>query len=173
MSEKPREQMPTWRRMTAADLETVNRIADEIHTGLPERPEVFADKLRHCPEGCLTLEFQGAIVGYGFSHPWQLNEIPPLDGFLGLLPSAPTCLYVHDVVVRPIQRGHGSAGRYIELMTDLAKRSHVGALALVSVYDTHPLWAKYGFKIVNSESLVQKLKSYGDTAKYMVNELDH
>src|SRR5216683_6417684 len=130
MSERPQEHTPTWRRMTSADLEIVNRIADEIHTGLPERPEVFADKLSHCPEGCLTLELEGAIVGYGFSHPWQLNEIPPLDTFLRRLPSSPTCLYVHDVVVRPTQRGHGSGGRYIGLMTDLAKRSHIGALAL-------------------------------------------
>jgi len=156
--------------MAEADLETVNQIADKIHTGLPERPEIFADKLAHCPEGCLTLELNGEIVGYGFSHPWLLNEIPPLDTFLGVLPKNPSCVYVHDVVVLPSKRGYGSAGQYIDVMKTLAKRLSISALALVSVYDTHPMWGKYGFKVVASTALAQKLKSYGDTARYMVSD---
>ena len=157
--------------MTKADLGRVNQIADDIHTGLPERPEVFADKLSQYPQGCLTLISNGAIVGYGFSHPWTLCEIPPLDSFLGSLPRVPTCLYIHDVVVLPSQRGHACAGAYVDLISAQARDAEIGALALVSVYDTHPLWAKYGFKIVSNAVLTEKLISYGDTAKYMVSSL--
>lgn len=44
-------------------------------------------------------------------------------------------------------------------------------LALVSVYDTHVVWARHGFKIVKDDSLVDKLASYGETAKFMIRDL--
>jgi hypothetical protein len=108
---------------------------------------------------------------YGLSHPWMLNSIPPLDTFLKQMPTHPNCLYVHDVAVLPKIRGHASAGLYIERMVECAQRIRVEFLALVSVYDTHPLWKKYGFKIMNDPLLDPKLQSYGPTAKYMVRDL--
>src|SRR5882672_10278811 len=107
---------PIWRPMTDDDLGVVNRIANETHKGLPERPEVFADKLRAFPDGCFILVSGGNVVGYALSHPWRLYDIPPLDSFLRSLPTAPTCFYIHDVVVTPDSRGHGSTHSYVELM---------------------------------------------------------
>ena len=42
---------PTWRSAKPSDLSTINRIADRIHAGLPERAEVLAEKTELFPEG--------------------------------------------------------------------------------------------------------------------------
>jgi hypothetical protein len=76
---------PKWRGATMADLEVIQKIGDEIHINLPERPEVFAEKFNLFPEGCFVLTQNDTVVGYGFSHPWLLRSIPPLDTFLGVL----------------------------------------------------------------------------------------
>jgi GNAT superfamily N-acetyltransferase len=160
-----------WRAATTEDLPIIDRIADEIHVDLPERPEVFAEKLSLFPEGCFVLLQNGQPVGYGFSHPWILNSIPPLDTFLKILPCPAECLFIHDVVVLPQARGHGAAGELIEQIATLARRRGIGYLALVSVYNTDPLWARFGFNVEANKALHDKLKSYGDTAKYMVRAL--
>lgn len=162
-----------WRRANDSDLPRINEIADQIHTGLPERPEVFAEKIRLCPEGSLVLLAGDKIVGYGISHPWQLHQIPPLDAFLERLPRDADCLYVHDVVVLPEFRGKLATASYIDEISRLAKATHIRALALVSVYDTHPLWGRFGFRVVTPDAeLSAKLRSYGDTAKYMICDLE-
>jgi ribosomal protein S18 acetylase RimI-like enzyme len=165
------ETAPNWQPARSEDLDSINNVADSIHLDLPERPEVFAEKFNLSPRGCYVLKQDGATLGYGLSHPWMLNDIPPLDTFLRRLPATPGCLYVHDVAILPRVRSHGSAGKYIDLMAELAKAIGISSLALVSVYGTDTLWARYGFKVVFDAALVSKLASYGDTAKYMIRKL--
>ncbi len=162
---------PQWRQATTEDLKAIDAIGNGIHTSLPERPEVFAEKLGLFPSGCRVLTYSGETVGYGISHPWHLNKIPPLDTYLKELPSQPDCIFIHDVVVMPSARGHGAAQRFIEIVADAARECLIPALALVSVYNTHPLWMKCGFEIVQRVDLTEKLRSYGDTAQYMVRTL--
>lgn len=162
---------PKWRLATAQDLLTIDCIADQIHTGLPERPEVFAEKQRLFPIGCQALQVGDLVVGYGISHPWMLFDIPPLDAFLKMLPANSDCLYIHDVAVLPKYRGSGAAGAYVKAVEREAYRLGIAALALVSVYDTHPMWAKHGFRTIEAIDLCAKLRSYGPTAKYMVSSL--
>lgn len=157
-----------WCPLAIGDMEWVNRIADSVHMSLPERPEVFEEKIRLFPEGCRKLIHLGTIVGYGISHPWMLASIPPLDTFLKQLPAEPQCMYIHDVAVLPAVRGHGAAGHYVEYVKGLARQMGISALALVSVYGTDRLWSRFGFKVLQNASLDIKLQSYGTTAKYMV-----
>ena len=159
--------IPSWRNAIFSDLEQINDIADAIHVDLPERPEVVSEKLRLFPEGCFVLVSCGEVVGYGIAHPWLLESIPPLDTFLNSLPGAPDCLYVHDVAILPKARGHQSSGVLINLPDGVACKHSLGALALVSVYDTYPLWERLGFQILSTPRLDEKLQSYGSTARYM------
>src|ERR1700722_3265468 len=99
-----------WRQAVESDLAVINQIADNIHTGLPERPEVFAEKRRLYPSGGLVLEKMGITVGYGISHPWLIGNIPSLDTVLHKLPAAPDCIYVHVVAILTGGRGHDAAG---------------------------------------------------------------
>lgn len=163
---------PHWRPAHETDLTAIVAIAARIHPDLPERPEVFAEKMRLCPDGCRVLVLDDAIVGYGLAHPFALHRIPPLDAFLGQLPEPADCLYVHDVAVLRGHRG-GVARAYLDEVASLARRSRIAALALVSVYATRPLWERLGFRAVSGDTdLRGKLASYGDGATYMLRPLD-
>lgn len=160
------------RQVTEADLTEIETLALATHPELMEQREVFAEKLELFPEGCLVLVRNGRVAGYGFSHPWLLNQIPPLNEFLLQLPAAPDCLFIHDVVVAPQARGGNSAQAYIERLSHLARKRAIQRLALVSVYGSHRLWSRFGFVAIRDDKLASKLKPYGDTARYMVCELD-
>lgn len=162
---------PHWRPARTTDLPAIGAIAARIHPDLPERPEVFAEKMRLYPGGCRVLVADDAIAGYGFAHPWRQHRIPPLDGFLERLPDDADCLYVHDVAVLPDFRG-GAARDYVATIETLARASHITALALVSVYATRPRWERLGFRPVMADAeLRAKLASYGDSATYMLRDI--
>jgi GNAT superfamily N-acetyltransferase len=167
------DSQPTWRAATSADLQAVNDIRDSIHLTLPEGPEVFAEKFRLFPEGCFVFSREALVLGYGLSHPWLLRMIPPLDQFLGALPALPECLFIHDVVVLPQARGHGAASTLVDLLARLARKRGIPYLALVSVYNTDALWARFGFQVVTDSVLSKKLRTYGETARYMILSLSN
>lgn len=161
---------PHWRPAHASDLPAISAIAARVHPDLPERPEVFAEKMRLYPDGCLVLAAEDEIVGYGLSHPWMQHQIPPLDDFLEALPDAADCLYVHDVAVLPDRRG-GAARAYVAAIDDLARASRIATLALVSVYATWPLWDRLGFRAVTADATLRaKLACYGEGAIYMLRD---
>jgi GNAT superfamily N-acetyltransferase len=162
---------PHWRPARASDLAAISAIAARIHPALFERSEVFAEKMRLCPDGSRVLAADVAIVGYGLAHPWKQHRIPPLDGLLERLPDDADCLYVHDVAVLPDARG-GTARAYVAAIEKLARLSGIAALALVSVYATRPLWERFGFRPVTTDAeLSAKLASYDKGATYMLRDL--
>ena len=162
---------PRWRPAHAGDLAAIGAIAARIHPELRERPDVLADKMRLYPDGCRVLDAGNEIVGYGLAHPWMQQQIPPLDDFLGRLPDAADCLYVHDVAVLPDHRG-GVARAYVTEIEQLARSSGIATLALVSVYGTRVLWERLGFRSVAADAALRdKLSSYGASATYMLRAL--
>ena len=157
-----------WQPLMMHNIENVNKIADLIHTTVPERPEVFAEKIKLFPAGCRGLIFNNRLVGYGIAHLWNLYSIPALNDFLKQLPKNPTCIYIHDVVILPVMRGHKAADRYIDYIKQLAIKMSINSLALVSLYGTDSFWNRFGFTIYSTDDLKLKLVSYGETAKYMI-----
>jgi GNAT superfamily N-acetyltransferase len=160
-----------WRPATAADIDAVERIGNAIHVNFQERPEVFANKLALFPQGCFVLARDGAVIGYGIAHPWGLGSAPALDTLMAALPPAAACLYIHDVVVLPVARGQGAAGVLVDLFEAVARRHELASLALVSVYGSYVLWERFGFQTTSEPELADKLKSYGETARYMRKNL--
>lgn len=162
---------PHWRPAHTSDLPAISAIAARIHPDLPERPEVFAEKMRLYPGGCRVLVAGDEIAGYGLAHPWKQHQIPPLDRFLERLPEDADCLYVHDIAVLPDRRG-GIARAYLTGIAELARASHIATLALVSVYATRALWERLGFRAAAADASLQaKLASYGEGATYMLRDL--
>lgn len=164
--------VPNWVPLHPDDLSEVDRIADLIHPGLPERPEVFAEKRSLFPRGCFKYVSGNKIYGYGISHPWRLHSIPKLDDFLISIPTDANCLYIHDVAVLTEGRGHRAAERYVELMRAEAKALSLSNLTCVSVYGTNVLWGRFGFEVTRSDEIDLKLEGYGPTAKYMIAPTD-
>lgn len=155
-----------WLRLGEEDLGALCAAAALLHPGLPERREVFAEKLRLCPEGCRKLAAGGSLAGYAIGHPWTLGSAPGLDAFLGGLPAAPDCFYIHDVAVLPAARGGGAAAAYVAYAAALARSRGLRALALVSVYGTAAFWARLGFAPAAGPGLA----SYGPGAAYMTRD---
>ena len=170
---KPRgiAQVAKWRATTATDLDAIQTIANVVHPDLMEGREIFAEKLRLCPEGCFVFVVDGVVSGYAFVHPWLLNDIPKLNEFLLRIPSQPDCLLIHDVALLQQARGRGASRALLERIAKLAKEREIPNLVLVSVYDSHMHWAHLGFEIVSNELVADRLNSYGENARYMVRRL--
>lgn len=154
-----------WRPMADADLDGVVALADRVHPGLPERPEVFANRIALFADGAIVLDAGDAIVGYGVAHPIERLSPPPLDTILNRLEPAADAFYIHDVVVAPERRGQGDARQGIERLLGLAMRFPV--TTLISVYGTGPFWGRFGFTILDDAALGAKLRAYGPDAIYM------
>lgn len=164
--------IPNWVPLLEGDIDEVDRIARIIHETLPERKEVFAEKRDLFPQGCYQCVFDGQMIGYAIAHPWNVFSIPPLDEFLYTLPHNPDCIYIHDVVVLPEARGHHAAERFIAQISQVAREMRIKKLACVSVYGTDVLWSRFGFRAVTSLDMETKIASYGESAKYMVADVE-
>ena len=158
----------TWLPISASDIVVVDAIATAIHPGLPESPEVFSEKVHLFPSGCFKYVKNNNVMGYGISHPWLLFQIPPLDELLGGIPTNADCMYIHDVAILPAARGNNAAGKYVDKIREVAKLNNLEKIACVSVYGTDVLWGRFGFKIVQSDGINNKLLTYGNSAKYMI-----
>ena len=156
---------PAWERMLPAHLAGVKALADRVHPGLPERIDVYADRLAVYPAGSRVLVSGGTVVGYAVSHPARLFAPPPLDHLLRAIGPEVDSYYIHDVVVAPELRGQGLARSGVE--TVLASVPYP-ATALVSVYGTMPFWAGFGFADETAALPAGKLAPYGEDACYMV-----
>jgi len=157
-----------WRPAHDGDVDAICAIAAQIHPALPERREVFEEKIALFPLGCFIFETGGTATGYALSHPFRLGEAPALDAFLLRLPQTPDCHFIHDVAVLPAARGRLAAPRFLDLAVAVARRQRFGALALISVYGTAPLWRRYGFAEAAGPA---KLASYGGDAHYMLRRI--
>ena len=155
----------SWEKMLPAHLAGVKALADRVHPGLPERVEVYADRLAAFPAGSRVLVSGGAVAGYAVSHPAKLFDPPPLDHLLGTIGPEADSYYIHDVVVASELRGQGLARLGVEAV--LAAVPYP-ATALVSVYGTMPFWAGFGFVDETAALPSGKLAPYGDDARYMV-----
>lgn len=155
----------SWERMLPAHLASVKALADRVHPELPERIEVFADRLAAYPAGSRVLIGSGGVLGYAVSHPARLFEPPPLDHLLGTIGPDADSYYIHDVVVAPELRGQGHARLGVEaLLADVP----YPVTALVSVYGTMPFWAGFGFTDETAALPEGKLAPYGTDARYML-----
>ena len=157
-----------WRAMTTADLADVQTIADAVHTSYPERPAVFAERLRLHPAGCFVVADEIAcVVGYAVSHPWD-GPPPALDTLLQALPRRPSTLYVHDIALLPAARGRRAVADIVARIADRARRERLTTLSLVAVGGTAPVWHRLGFRVQENAGYAAKLASYGDGAVFMV-----
>ncbi|KAL2796709.1 acyl-CoA N-acyltransferase [Aspergillus keveii] len=168
--------MAAWRPLTLDDITALMTIANKVHTTLPERPEIFAERITLYPSGCLALEQEKdkQLVGYAISHPIRRGEPPELDTLLGddisIDADAPdAAYYIHDVAVLPEVRGKGYAGICVELLLGNAAAKGFSIVCLVSVYGTGQFWGRYGFKKGDEvgEKLRLELEGYGEDAIYL------
>lgn len=157
-----------WRALTPSDLEQLIHVANELHPDLPERDEVFLERIKLFPSGCLALVESGTdkLCGYLISHPIRQRQPPSLNSLLGEIAPGADQYYIHDLAILPEFRRSGLAQECIERVFGIAKR--FSTTCLVSVYGTSSFWARFGFiPVTMDEDLKQKLLDYGEGAVYL------
>ncbi|KAI4283877.1 MAG: hypothetical protein L6R38_001838 [Xanthoria sp. 2 TBL-2021] len=157
-----------WREMCLNDIGSLVRVAEKIHPDLPECEQVFAERLKLFPEGCLALveEVGDELCGYAISHPIRRRNPPALNSLLGEIALDPDQYYIHDLAILPEFRRRGLAQECIKKLSALAKRYLT--TGLVSVYNTAPFWGLSGFVPATvDEGLEKKLLDYGEDAMYL------
>jgi ribosomal protein S18 acetylase RimI-like enzyme len=158
----------TWRQLSTKDVSSLARIAEKIHPGLPESNEVFAERVKLFPAGCLALTSceTNNLCGYAISHPIRYRQPPALDKLLEELPEDVNQYYIHDLAILPEFQGRGYANACMERLFEIAKG--YATTSLVSVYGTAPFWRRYGFKVVEMDRSLQiKLEDYGESAVFL------
>jgi GNAT superfamily N-acetyltransferase len=159
-----------WRPLTVGDVCHLIRIADEVHPDLPEREQVFAERIQLFPAGCLALvDDGGELCGYAISHPINQHSPPALDSLLGRLAPSADQYYIHDLAILPSHRGRGLAAQCVMQLFEVAKP--FATICLVSVYGTAGFWGRLGFIAEPvEEALSEKIAAYGQDALYMVRK---
>lgn len=160
---------PSWRAMTAGDLDGVHRLSLRVYPQFFERRDVYADRLALYPQGSLVLDSEGGIGGYAVGHPARLFAPPPLDTVLGRLTEGADALYVHDVALAPELRGLGLVEGGVHALLALADRDRRPAM-LVSVNGTPAFWQRFAFAPVDPARLGDKLAPYGEGAIFMLRK---
>ncbi|MDI1492620.1 MAG: hypothetical protein OHK93_004402 [Ramalina farinacea] len=154
-----------WRALSVSGVKSVASVADSIHPDLPERDEVFAERIQLFPEGCLGLSESTSndLCGYVISHPIRRLQPPALNSLLGEIASDANQYYIHDLAILPKVRGHGSARECMDKLSAIARR--YPTTCLISVYGTEQFWSRFGFSPVQiNDVLEKKLREYGDDA---------
>jgi ribosomal protein S18 acetylase RimI-like enzyme len=155
--------------MSTSDTKGVLRVADKVHPDLPESESVFAERMKLFPEGCLVLVQEDEVCGYVISHPIHHGHPPALDSLLGEIAPDADQFYIHDLAILPGFRGRGLAAECIGKLFMVAQRYET--TCLVSVYDTAPFWAHFGFVPEPvDEVLSKKLQGYGADATYLTRQ---
>ncbi|GAB1583210.1 GNAT family N-acetyltransferase [Phyllobacterium phragmitis] len=160
-----------WRLMRGEDIPQVSAIAAAIHEDFFEDDAVFIERLKLYPAGCMVLEGEKGLVGYGVSHPWRRFRIPALNTLLGQLPADADTYYLHDIALLPEARSGGAARRVVAMMAGQAMRDGFATMSLVAVNGSPGFWQKQGFSAADVPELGEKLLSYSSDAQYMMREL--
>ena len=116
---------PSWRRLSESDIDSLMSVAEEVHSDLSESTEVFTERVKLFPRGCLALvDENDRLCGYAISHPIRKGQPPALDSLLREMPSdeqGQQQYYIHDVAILPRVRGRGLAAQCVKQLLEMAK----------------------------------------------------
>jgi predicted N-acetyltransferase YhbS len=160
-----------WRQMYRADIPKVLEIQEEAYPWHQEDRAVFEDRLALYPQGCLSLDCEGELVGYILSHPWHADQPLPLDSKLGALPERPGTYYLHDLALLKSAYGKGHGARVVRHLGETAGAMDFPSMSLIAVNQSAPFWKRHGFAEHNPPGLAVKLKTYGEGAVFMTRPL--
>lgn len=171
--EKAIQAKASWHRLSVDKIKSLVCVADQIHPDLPESDEVFAERIKLFPEGCLGLmeEKCDELGGYVISHPIKHLQPPALNSPLGKITTDADQYYIHDLAILPKFRGRGLAEECVKTLFAIASR--YPTTCLISVYGTEQFWSRYGFLPVKVDGILkEKLLDYGNDATYLEREND-
>jgi len=160
-----------WRAMTGRDLARMDALTRIAHEEYWEDTAIFAACFDLYPAGCHVVDAgDGALGGYLIAHPGRFDTPSVLHVPLERLPEPADCYYLHDLALAPVTRGHGLAGKAVEIVVADARRAGLDTIALIAVGDAHDFWRHQGFAEIG-DGLVDPAKGYGDEARAMIRTI--
>lgn len=160
-----------WRAMTGYDIDAVAEIAAVVHPDLFEATDVLAERHRLYRNGCYVFEIGDKPAGYVLSHPWRVDDPPPLNAPLGEIPADAATYYLHDLALLPVARRIGAASKIVDALTKHAAAQGFPTMSLVAVNGSTGFWERHGFAVTRKAALAEKLGSYEQDARLMVKDL--
>jgi GNAT superfamily N-acetyltransferase len=159
--------------MQGSDLAAVSHLAASIHPAYPEDAEMFDEKLRLFPYGCLSLQDGADIVGYCFSHPWTRGLPPALNELLGELPAMPDTYFIHDVAIDPRARGQGVTSTLLSVLVTVTRLCGLSHMTLIAVNNSEGFWRRAGFVATTDQDLQRSVRlKYSNEAIHMEMPID-
>lgn len=149
-----------WRRMTQADLGSVERVGDAVHLDHPEDATIIAERLRLYPAGCLVLDGDKVVQGYAVAHSWLFGQPPSLNTQLGQLPLRADTFYIHDLAITPDVRGGGAGTKAVDLLAHHARSASFTNISLVAVGSSPRFWRRSGFQVTKQGATPPALATY-------------
>jgi len=162
-----------WRQLTENDLPDLLKVQEEAYPHHQEQADIFRDRMRLYPQGCLGLDGRDGegLAGYILSHPWTAEDPPELHSPLGALPEKPSTYYLHDLALLKSAHGKGLGARLVRHLTEHAGVCGFTTMSLIAVNRSAPFWERQGFRARLMPSLTKKLATYGDDAVFMTRDL--
>lgn len=162
-----------WRQLTAADIPALLEVQSEAYPWHQEGEDMFLDRMRVYPSGCLALDGPDGMLGYILSHPWRADDPPPLDTRLGALPERPGTYYLHDLALLKAAHGKGHGARLVRHLAEHAGTCGFKTMSLIAVNRSAPFWERQRFAVREVPGLAAKLKTYGPDAVFMMRRLSY
>ncbi|WP_396587327.1 GNAT family N-acetyltransferase [Bermanella sp. R86510] len=135
----------------------------------PESAQSFEMKLEASPNTCFAYEQNTELLGYLISIPWPMTAPPSLNLQTYRPPEPCDGLYLHDLSLLPEARGTGAGQALISQFMSALEQSDYEQASLIAVQGTAPYWEKVGFEVQQPNQVItEKLKTYGDDARYML-----
>ena len=135
-----------------------------------ESETIFYKRLKLFPQGAWISEDRTLPVGYLFCHPWLLNDLVSQGDLNFQLPANTDCFYIHSLTIIPTYHRKGIGRMFYEKAKRIADSFSYQRIALVSVQESYPFWAGFGFRVVSPVDALMKAKlaEYGPDARYMI-----
>lgn len=163
-----------WMPMSEEAVGRLSPIMEKAYPHLPDETTSFYQKRALYPEGCFILVPEAEpehILGYVIAHPWRLNDIPPLNSVIEVLPGGCDVMYLHDIALLAEAQGIGAARAVLTKLDALAGRDGYSQIAITAIPQAVDYWHKRGFEEVHVPQLDEKLMEYGIGSKYMLHKV--
>lgn len=134
------------RPLTRDDVRAIHALEVEAYLpSLHESEAAFARLLELYPDGAFGCFDDQGLCGYAFGVPLTRGSTLELRSPIAAIAEDADCFYIHDVAVAARCRGRGVGRLLAAGLIALARARGFTHAELVSVQDSAPFWARFGF----------------------------
>ena len=153
------------RKMEVADLPAIDEVQlAAFGEGFIEPMSKFEYILNQYDEAAFVAIVDGVIVGYILAYPSEAEQ-SDYDTRKCQVRGDETCLYIHDLCLRPDVHGKGIARQLFSKIHEVAVNKGFDEIIGIAVQDSVPFWQKTGFTMLYSQTY------NGEAGQYMSKEL--